>query len=76
MSEKWTPLTQVDDKPEKRRQERLETRKFWVLWVPLAAIGAFIICLMTNSGSPFFPAWGGIAIVIWAIDSGRKDERS
>lgn len=66
-------LQKIDPRPDAERREKLETKKLWFIFVPLAAIGAFIFTLVLDSGKVFFPAWFGLTVILWAISEGMSD---
>ena len=66
----------VPDSKVIREQRRAEDKQaLWFLYVPLAAVIAFMITLLSGEGGVFLPAWGAISVILWGAASGfRRSE--
>ena len=63
---------QDDPAPAKAKADKLDLRKFWFLWVPGGALGAFMLTLWANSGGVFLPAWFVITMLLWGAFGGKQ----
>jgi hypothetical protein len=58
---------QVEDpEPDRKKAEKLDTRKFWFLWIPLGALVGFFACVVGNDGALFLPVSGLTVFGLWA----------
>ena len=62
-----------DDRPEKERREKSDTRLFWCLWVPLGAVVGFFACVVGDSGAFLIPVWGITTFMLWAGAKGLSE---
>lgn len=64
-----------DPKVIRDQRREADKRALWFLWVPLGAVVAFVITLLSGEGSVFLPAWGVISVILWGAGSGfRRSE--
>lgn len=64
-----------DPKVIREQRRAADKRALWFLWVPLSAVIAFIITLLSGEGGVFLPAWGAISVILWGAASGfRRSE--
>ena len=61
-----------DPKVIRDRNREADKRALWFLWVPLAAVIAFVIALLSGEGGVFLPAWGVISVILWGAASGFR----
>ena len=66
---------QEDPKPAKDAADKLDTRKFWFVCVPLGAVVAFVASLVAQSGGVFLPCWVVVSLLIWGGMSGLGEKR-
>ncbi len=66
---------QPDPQPAKDAAAKTESRKFWAICVPLGALFAFIVTLITGSAGAFLPCWFVLSLVLWGITSETKETR-
>lgn len=57
----------TDPEPDRKKAEKLDTRKFWLLWIPLGALAGFFACVTGGSGAYFIPVGGIVAFLLWAM---------
>ena len=55
-------------------ERRSEFRKFWGIYVPLGAVIAAGLSILTGA-NVFFPGWGVASIVLWGIGCANKEGR-
>jgi hypothetical protein len=63
---------QGDPAPEQAASQELDKRSFWFMWVPLGALGAFLLTMWAGSGGVFLPAWFVITMLLWGAFGGTK----
>jgi len=55
-----------DNRPDKERAEKLDTRRFWCLYLPAGVLAGFFGCVVGNSGAYFVPVGGVVVFLLWA----------
>jgi hypothetical protein len=62
---------QEDPEPDRKKAGKLDTQKFWGLWVPAGILAGFVACIIGQSGAYFLPVGGVATFLLWA---GSKSE--
>jgi hypothetical protein len=67
-------LVRRPDPPNPEKARRLDFQKFWAICVPLGAVLAVGLSILTGANI-FSPCWAVCSVILWGVTSTKEEEK-